>query len=168
MKSQKLLIIGAIVCMLLGVSGGAAMATGCGDGLIQDETFDGSLIIDGEPCAIISSAIQGDVIVTNSPHVLLLNNKIGGNLQVKDAGVANVIANTVFSGEIDVTESDTANVIENETLIGHIRVTFNQNALVQKNISKDGLFCVENTVLSEFLNIAGGTDLCEIVDELDE
>ena len=35
MKSQKLIVIAAIVCILVDVSGRAAMATGCGDGLRQ-------------------------------------------------------------------------------------------------------------------------------------
>jgi hypothetical protein len=161
MKTQKLLVIVAISCVLLGVSGGAAMATGCGDGLIQNETFDGSLIIRDEPCAIISSTINGDVLVFNSDHVLLMNNKIGGSVKVVDSGVANVIANTVFNGQIFVGSNDVANVIENETLGGSIQVNRNINALVQKNLAGKNIHCYSNTTLASFLNHAAGFVNCD-------
>ena len=160
MKTQKLFVIAAIVCMLLGVSGGAAMAEGCGDGLLQNETF-GNLVIRGEPCTIIGSTIEGNLRVINSDHVLLLNNKVGGKIVVRDGGVANVIANTVFGGNLVVKNNDSANVIENETLNGNIRVNFNVTALVQKNISVQDLICRENSTLSSFLNVAAITLDCD-------
>ena len=160
MKTKKLLVSIAIVCLLVGVSGGAAMAEGCGDGLLQNETF-GNLVIRGEPCTIIGSTIEGNLRVINSDHVLLLNNKVGGNIRVRDGGVANVIANTVFGGNLVVKNNDSANVIENETLTGNIRVTFNTTALVQKNIAAHNLICKETTSdLRAFLNFAGDTLNC--------
>ena len=50
MKTQKLVVIVAISCVLFGVSGGAAMAelNGCGDGVIRGESFDGNLRITGD------------------------------------------------------------------------------------------------------------------------
>ena len=162
MKTQKLLVIVAIGCLLLGVSGGEALAEGCGDGLLQNETFENNLVIRGEEsCTIIGSTIGGNLRVINSAHVLLLNNVVGGNIRVRGAHVANVIANTVFGGNLVVKNNDTTNVIENETLTGNIRVNFNVTALVQKNISVQNLICKENTSLSSFLNLAGGNLNCE-------
>jgi DUF4097 and DUF4098 domain-containing protein YvlB len=161
MKSQKLLVIAAIVCLLVGVSGGAAMAGSCGDGLLQNETFDGNLVIRDEPCSIIGSTINGNLRVINSDHVLLMNNKIGGSVRVRDGGVATVIANTVFGGNLVVKDNDSAHVIENETLAGNIRVNFNTSALVQKNISVHDLICRENTSLDSFINFAGNKLDCD-------
>lgn len=167
MQSQKLLVIVSIVCLFVGASG-AAMAEGCGDGILQNETFGNLTIRNERNCTITSSTIQGNLRVINSDNVLLLNNKIRGLLLVKDGGVANVIANTVLSGRIVVEDNDVANVIENETLPnkiesgqGDIRVIGNTEALVQKNIAAKNLVCKENTVLSSFLNIAGNKLDCE-------
>lgn len=140
----------------------AAMSTGCGDGVLQNETFNGNVIVsDEESCAIISSDIKGNLIVRDTDNVLLLNNKVGGRIRVirtdgqEGIGVANVIANTVFSGNFEVIEYATANVIENETLSSNFRVNRNTKTLVQKNISAGNLICRNNTTLSSFLNVAG-------------
>jgi hypothetical protein len=155
MKSQKLIRIAAISCVFLGVSGGAAMAEGCGDGLLQDETFEGNLVVRDQSCSIISSTIEGNLRVINSGYVLLLNNKVGGSIRIRDGGVANAIANTVFGGDLVVRDNHTANIIENETLTGNIRVIGNTDALVQKNIATRNLICAENTTLDAFVNFAG-------------
>jgi hypothetical protein len=166
MKTQKLLVIVAISCLLLGVSSGAAMAEleGCGDGLLINEELDGSLRITGdEPCTIISSTIGGNIHAINLPYVLLINNKVGGYLRIDGNagfGTANVIANTVLRGYIVVNELQDANVIENETLADGIYVVNNVKALVQKNIAKQELICLWNTDLDSFLNFAGGTLNC--------
>ena len=166
MKTQKLFVIAAIVCLLVGVSGGAAMAelNGCGDGVLRGETFDSGLRITGdEPCVIISSTIQGDIRAINLPYVLLLNNKVGGIIRVDGnagIGVANVIANTVLGDKIVVRDNDTANVLENDAVTGDIRVIFNGKAYVQKNIAAQNMQCRENTDLNAFLNLAGGNNTC--------
>ncbi|MGD9003357.1 MAG: hypothetical protein PVH94_03275, partial [Desulfobacterales bacterium] len=82
MKTQKLLVIVAIVCVLLGLSVGVAMAEGCPGGLIQGETFPGNLRITDDSCTIIGSTIQGSLRIINSDYVVLLNNRVGGNLRV--------------------------------------------------------------------------------------
>ena len=167
MKTQKLFVIVAISCLLLGVSSGAAMAEGCGDGLIQNETIDGNLRITDDSCTIISSTITGNIRVINSDHVLLLNNKVGGRIRVDGnagTGTANVVANTVFGGPIVVRDLENANVIENETLSkerGNIRVLGNVSALVEKNIAMIKLVCKENTELDAFVNKAGAKLDCD-------
>ena len=166
MKSKKLLVIAAIVCLLVGVSGGVVMAelNGCGDGVLKDEVFNSGLRITGdEPCVIIGCTIQGDIRAINLPYVLLLNNKVGGIIRVDgDAGigVANVIANTVLGDRIVVRDNDTAYVLENDAVTGDIRVVFNGKAYVQKNIAAQNITCRENTELNAFLNLAGGNNTC--------
>ena len=166
MKTQKLLVIVAISCLLLGVSSGEAMAEleGCGDGMLKDETFNSGLRITGnEPCVIIGCTIQGDIRAINLPFVLLLNNKVGGMIRVDGnagEGVAKVIANTVLGGKIVVKDNDTAYVMENDAVTADIRVKFNRKAFVQKNIAAQDIICRENTDLSAFLNLAGGILNC--------
>jgi len=118
MKLQKLLMSAVAGCCLLGVSGGVAMAEGCGDGVLEGETFDGSLVVtDERSFSIISSTVRGSIIVRDSDNVLLL--KVGDEIRVvrsdglEGDGVANVIANTVFAGNLVVVEYEVANVIEN-------------------------------------------------------
>ena len=165
MKTQKLIVMAAIVCLLVGASGGAAMAEGCGDGFLQNETFDGSLLITGdEPCVIMGCTIQGDIRAFNLPYVLLLNNKVGGIILVDGTtgtGVANVIANSVLGEKITVREHATAYVIENEALTGNIRVIQNVEAFVQKNIAANNFLCQENTELTSFFNFAGNSLNCD-------
>jgi hypothetical protein len=165
-KLQKLLMSTIAGCCFLGASGGAAIAS-CGDGVLENETFENLFVNDELSCSIISSEIKGDLTIRDTLNVLLLNNKVGGRIRVirtdgqEGVGVANVIANTVFSGDLIVKEYATANIIENETLTGTIRVSGNTNALVQKNIAKKNLTCVGNTDLEAFLNVAGKTLSCE-------
>jgi len=165
MKLQNLLLSAVTAFLFTGTAGGAAMAEGCGDGVLQNESFDGNLVVSGEfSCSIISSDIQGNLRVSDTDNILLLNNKVGGTLRVDGNagfGTANVIANTVFSGNLVVREYGTANVIENETLVRNIRVIGNTSALVQKNISGLNLICRENTDLSAFLNFAKASLNCE-------
>ena len=166
MKTQKLFIIAAISCLLLGALGGAAMAelNGCGDGLLYNEEISDTLRITGdEPCIIIGSTIAGDIRVINLPYVLLLNNKVGGDLRVDGNagnGIANVIANTVLGAKLVVRDNEVAYVLENETLTGDIHVYNNVKAVVQKNIAAQDLKCWWNTDLSAFLNLAGGNLNC--------
>jgi hypothetical protein len=168
MKLRMRLMSMVVGLCFLGASGEAALADGCGDGVLQNETFNGNLVVSDEfSCSIISSVIQGNLRVRDTANVLLLNNKVGGSIRVirtegmEGDGIANVIANTVFTGNLVVSEYDTANVIENETLLGNIRVIGNTSALVQKNISGLNLNCRGNTVLDSFLNFAKASLNCE-------
>jgi len=167
MKTQKLLVIAAIVCLLVGALAGAAMAelNGCGDdGVLKDEVFNNNLRITGdEPCVIIGCTIQGDIRAINLPYILLLNNRVSGIIRVDGnagIGVANVIANTVLGEKIVVRDNDTAYVLENDAVTGDIRVNFNTKAFVQKNIAAQDITCRENTDLTGSLNLAGGNNTC--------
>ena len=65
MKFKNFTLNIAITYLLL-LTSSAALAVGCGDGVLENETFDGSLIVDdARPCSIISSTIEGNLIVEN-------------------------------------------------------------------------------------------------------
>jgi hypothetical protein len=170
MKTQKMLVIVAISCLLLGVSSGAAMAEGCGDGVLLGERFDGTLRVSDETsCTIIGSTIGGDLRIINVDNVLLMNNRVNGLIRVdgqdREANsVANVIENTAFGGKLVVRDYVTANVIGNETLNkneGDIRVIRNVSAFVQQNLAGRDLICRGNTAVDASYNAAQGTEDCE-------
>jgi hypothetical protein len=169
MKTQKLVVIAAIVCLLVGASG-AAMAEGCGDGVLLGERFAGTLrVTDESSCTIIGSTIGGDLRIINVDNVLLINNTVNGMIRVdgqdREANsIANVIENTVYSGKLVVRDYVTANVIGNETLNideGNIRVVRNVSAFVQQNIASRDLVCRGNTAVDASYNVALGIKKCE-------
>jgi len=169
MRFQKLLLSAATAVLLAGVSAGSAMAEGCGDGVLINESFDDTLRVTDEfSCTIIGSTIGGQLRLINVQHVLLVNNRVDGEIRVEGnakTGTANVIENTVFSGELLVREYETANVIGNETLEktggGDIRVLSNIGAFVQQNVAAQNLVCEENTALDASYNVARGSERCE-------
>ena len=169
MKTQKLIVIAAIVCLLVGVSGEAAMAEGCGDGVIQGERFESTLrVTDERSCTIIGSTIGGDLRIINVDNVLLVNNTVNGLIRVDgqetDESVANVVENTVFRGHLVVRDYEIANVIGNETLNkkgGDIKVVTNIHAFVQQNLAARNLVCRGNTSLDASYNVAKGSERCE-------
>ena len=168
MKTQKLFVRAAIVCLLVGVSGGTAMAEGCGDGVIQGENHEGTLrVTDEDSCTIIGSTIGGDLRIINVQHVILVNNTVNDDIRVDGnalTGTANVIENTVYGGKLIVRDYETANVIGNETLFkkeGDIRVVSNISAFVQQNIAARNLTCAGNTALDASYNVAKGNENCE-------
>ena len=169
MNLQKLTVIAAMSGLFLGLSGGAAMAEGCGDGVIQGERFEGTLrVTDERSCTIIGSTIRGDLRIINVDSVLLVNNTVNGRIlvdgQEADESVANVVENTVFAGDIVVRDYEIANVIGNETLNkseGDIRVVTNIRAFVQQNLAARNLTCRGNTALDASYNVAKGSEICE-------
>ena len=164
-----MLVSAALVCLLVGASGGTAMAEGCGDGIIQGERFEGTLrVTDERSCTIIGSTIGGDLRIINVDNVLLINNTVNGLIlvdgQETDESVANVVENTVFRGHLVVRDYEIANVIGNETLNkkeGDIRVNTNIRAFVQQNIAARNLVCKGNTALDASYNVARGSENCE-------
>ena len=134
---------------------------------MHEETVDGDLAVAGGDCIVISSTIRGDVRITDTNYLVMLNNEVRGRILVtrsdgnEGAGVANFIANTVIDGNFAVSDYAVANVIDNETRTGSIRVSRNGEALVQKNIAAHSLLCRDNDELSSYVNFARETLNCE-------
>ena len=169
MRFQNLMVVAAMSCLFLGVSGRAAMAEGCGDGVLLGERFDTLRVTDEDSCTIIGSTIDGDLRIINVRNVVLINNTVNGLIRVdgrdREAGsVANVIENTVVGGKLVVREYEIANVIGNETLNqfeGDIRVILNIRAFVQQSLAARDLICRRNTALDASFNVAVGNEDCE-------
>jgi hypothetical protein len=84
MRFQKLLISAVTVCVLVGVSS-AAMAqeiVGCPDGVIENTTVDSIVIKLGSDCIIQNVVVLGDVTISNTMSASVINNQIGGNVDI--------------------------------------------------------------------------------------
>ena len=94
MKSLKLLISAAIVCLLVGASG-AAMAVDivdCAGGVIANQEVD-QITVDGEDCIISNVTVTGDIEVTNSDTLVMVSNNVVGNIRVLRGGDVTLVAN---------------------------------------------------------------------------
>jgi hypothetical protein len=171
MKSQKLLVIAAIVCLLVGASGTAMAVDTCVDGVIQgteDEplTVD-SIVVNGQSCFVHHVIVQGDVTVTNSEDFSMVDCKVEGSVSVKQSGSVIILANTVGIVEGDlatrsnlvVSRNDRAWILLN-IVTGSTRVIRNSKADVKKNGVAINLLCLGNRRLDSFQNEVGVEELC--------
>ena len=130
MKTQKLFVIVAIICLLVGASG-ASMAEGpktdCPGGVIVGGRHEGirlTGLTDDESCVVLGSAVIGSVIVKGTGKITIMNSYVEGDIRVIDMFSATIVDNDVGrsgGGHIvvrDVTESD---VLRN-LVGGNIRV----------------------------------------------
>ena len=176
MKSQKLLIIGAIVCLLVGASGTAMARNDCPNGfifggnwkeIVIDEfkecvvtaaTVEGGVqVVNANNFTMVASRVSGDVRIENTVGAVLVSNAIySGNLVTKDNGFSIVYKNIVDNGNIEAI--DTKNhqevaVVENQVFNGSILVYGNKKADVKQNNVKVGnISCYENDSLDSFFN----------------
>ena len=85
MKTQKLIVIVGIVCLLVGASG-VAMAEDqdCSFGVINDEIVTGNVIVSGS-CIIREATILGDIIadLDFNENLVVLNTEVTGRIRVR-------------------------------------------------------------------------------------
>ena len=157
MKTQKLLIIAAIVCLLVGASG-TAMAIDCVGGVIANQEVD-QITVDGEDCIISNVTVTGDIEVTNSDALVMVSNNVVGNIRVLRGGDVTLVANTTTAGNIVVRRNAKANVVLNNALEGSIVVAGTINkAEVNRNIAVFTILCRNNGRLDAFENEAGSLE----------
>jgi len=93
MKPLKLLVSIATVCLLVGASS-AAMAVGCPTGAIEDITV-AEIIIDGKSCFIHDVIVQGNIIVTNTEEVTIVDSEVSGSVQLLSSRNATMVGTRV-------------------------------------------------------------------------
>ncbi len=132
MKFQKLFVIAAIACLLMGASS-AAMAetlTDCGDGSINGGTYEAIVLTEYEDCAIVGVTVTpGGILVRNPRLFSLINSYVkNGNVRVRrdnkglEPSTATILNNVVQHGNIVVRELDEADVRRNTLGDGNLRV----------------------------------------------
>lgn len=101
MKSLKMLVSVATMCLLVGASSTAIAqtVTDCPDGVIEG-TKDAPLTVSeiaivGQSCVIRNVDVTGDASVINGEDVSFLDNTVAGTVRIRGTRNATVIGNTV-------------------------------------------------------------------------
>ena len=172
MKLHKLFLSAATVGLLLGGSG-AAMAQvvdDCADGFIIGEQVD-EIQIDGVACHIEEVLVNGNVTVTNSPALTMIDVEVKGSVSATGpAGQTGRVSMTrvdSFGGNIDVTGH--AGAIVSACITrgggeaadnGNMTVSNNTGAIIYSNVVVGDLTCTGNTQQDAFFNRVYGTENC--------
>jgi hypothetical protein len=171
MKSQKLIVSIAIVFLLASTSGAMADAD-CQGGVLEGTeldplVIDGDLVIDGQSCFINNALIRGDVTVTNSENLTMIDNVVEGNLHVSRGREAVILGNTIGIVEGELATNSNLVIKRNERVwmllnivTGSARVNRNSKVDVKKNAVTFILLCVGNRRLDSFQNEVGGEEFC--------
>ena len=182
MKPQKLLIIAAIVCLLVGASGAAMARNDCPDGSLAGGTLDEIVIDEFVSCSVVGVVVTGRVLIKDADQFtmkgslvegnfrvinvvsanLVDNQVVNGNLVAKGNGVSFVAKNIVTGGTIRVNddtcdqEQDVA-VLLNLVFNGNLRVNCNDKADVKENkVTNGDITCSDNDNLDSIDNDAFG------------
>ena len=176
MKSQKLLVIAAIVCLLVGASG-TAMAVSCLGGIMegtQETPLEvDEIVVAGRSCFVHNVIVLGDVTVNNSEDFTMLDSSIKGDVLVTQSGAVIIAGNTVGVVEGDIATNSNLVVRSNDRawvllnlITGSARVDFNSKADVKKNAVSFNLLCRENRRLDSIQNEVGGVEQCRLCIDL--
>jgi len=168
MKFQKLLVIVAISCLLVGASG-AAMAgpelpsdSDCLLGIIQNAAVNNLTVVNGD-CLVQDSIIVGNVKVSNADgDVFVLRDSIvNGRVRI-EGGAVSITGTEVITSNLVVKE--TTQVVVRNTLVrvGNMRFESNDYVLLISNTVGDGnIRCVKNNLELAVQNILpNGVETC--------
>ena len=149
MKSLKLLVSVATVCLLVGVSG-TAMAVDCDSGVIENTTVD-NITINGKSCLIKDVVVEGDLTSIYGEEVAVIDGSVGGRVQLVGGRDATMVGVTV-TGNILVRNNERALVALN--IARNIRIINNGRAVVKRNGAAIAIVCRGNGRLDSFENEA--------------
>ena len=90
MKSQKLLIIAAIVCLLVGAPGAAMAENNCPGEYLAGNIQDDVVILSGTSCVIQDATVTGDITASEALDVAVVNTKVSGTIKIIDGESATV------------------------------------------------------------------------------
>ena len=172
MKFQKLFLRVATGCLLVSASGVAmAQTVDCAGGTIIGQQVD-EIVINGQPCYIEDTTVNGNVTVTDSPDLDMINVEVKGNVSVQgsvsvtEGGSATLLRVDSFSGNIDVSGHSVAIVgaciVRGATAgSGNMTVNNNAGAVVYSNVVVGNLTCTGNIELDQSFNRVYGTENCQ-------
>ncbi len=161
MKSQKLLVIAATVCLLVGVSGAAMARNDCPDGFIIGGEHEEIVIDDYVDCVVVGVAVTTPtgVRVRNARSFTMMNSYVKGEVRVitdVDTGgsFGTLLYNFVDGHNIVTKNLNEADVRWNTVVDGNIRVIENsstpsQYAEVIQNRIKGGNLVVKGNVAAD-------------------
>jgi hypothetical protein len=174
MKTYKLLVIVAIICLLVGASSAAMARNDCPDGFLVGGTIDSIIINESADCTILGVYVTGDedgrgIVVRGGDSITIKDSIVEGRLAVIDSGgevliednevsdkivvrgntrFTLVLRNVVRSGQIRVIDQDVegqrVEVIENLIFGGNLSVNGNTSAAVIENLTDGNITCSDN------------------------
>ena len=117
MKTQKLIVISAIVCLLVGASGVAmAEPSDCSLGYIANETVEGITVNTGGNCLISDVLVLGDISIRNGLDVVIRNTRVFGSVRIQDSLNVGLYDSEVVNGDVKVIRPITAYIVGNTLL----------------------------------------------------
>lgn len=163
MKTQKLIVIAAIFCLLVGASGAAMAENTCEGGWITG-TVDEDIILRGQSqgCTIDNATINGNVIATGGADVTIQVSNVNGRIRIVDATTAVIFGTTAQNVRI---ARNTVAVLLSNIVQENIVVNRNDIARVNKNLAVQSLSCRGNDDLKASGNSVGpfGSENCNLV-----
>jgi hypothetical protein len=148
MKTQKLLVIVAISCLMLGGLGADMAAAEDHDCRLGAETglIDGDLTVSGD-CIVHDAVITGNVTVNTASDetFVLYHTVVNGKIKVVKGGIVVIDESVVVSSNLVV--NDTINTVVSGTLVaeGTMRFVGNEYVLISKNVVPLGnIKCKDN------------------------
>jgi hypothetical protein len=167
MKSQKLLVIATIVCLLVGASSAAMARNDCPDGFLVGGTID-SIIINEQSasCTILGVYVTGDedgrgIVVRNGGQITIKDSIVEGRLVVINSGNTVLIEDNEVSDNIVVRDNfGFTLVLRNVVRDGQIRVN-NQDGAGQR------VEVIENLIFGGTLSVNGNTSAAVIENRTD-
>jgi hypothetical protein len=161
MKSLKLFVSVATLCLLVGASG-TAMAVDCLGGAIEGTEGEplevDEITVDGRSCFINDVIVAGNVVVTNSEDLVMIDNDVRGRIRVIGGRNATLVGNE--AANIVVSQNETATLALNRAR-RTIRVNGNvRKATVKRNFAIIAIICRNNGRLDSFENESTGDVEC--------
>lgn len=182
MKSQKLIVIAAIVCLLVGASS-AAMAqlprNDCPDGSLIGGTFAEIVIEDFVDCSVVGVHVTGRVQVDTARNFSMIGSLVeNGDVRVRNSVSAVLVENQVKNGRIVARGNTESFVIRNVVFGDSIRVVDDvsggefeeqQVATVLQNLVFDGNLSVLGNEKADVKEnkVRDGNIICRESDRLD-
>jgi len=159
MKFRKLLISTTTTCLLAGASG-AAVAVDCTGGIISYKSVP-EIVITGQPCVINDVVVSGQIKVTGSPELTIVDTDTGGPVEVTGGlGSATIVRVDVLKGGMTVDGNKVAVVGGNTLQAGNLVVNNNTAAVVQRNAVNGTITCTGNPELDSLGNRSTGAANC--------
>jgi len=157
MKSLKLFVSVAIVCLLVGASGAAMADEDCASGYLTGYIEGNIIIPEGGTCYIEAAIVVGHVKASFAKDVTV-RAKVRGSIVIRDSELANVGNSTATR---IVLKRNKVAFVGNSTAQKSIRVNENILAVVKVNYAGKDFICKNNQQLKASRNQAEFTEDCK-------
>ena len=160
MKAQKLIVMAAIFCLLVGASGAAMAVEDCAGGLLTG-IIDEDIVLDGGDCLIRDASVSGDIRASNAEDITVVSTQASGVILIEDSGAASVIASSARN--IRVRRNNAALVVGSAAR-RNLVVNRNFGAVVKQNGAIISIICRRNVNLDARFNNTEGEEECNSTD----